>query len=213
MELTDREMLPGLDPVEARALGVLIEKQMTTPDSYPLSLAGVVAGCNQSTNRSPVMALAETEVELALVRLHDARLATPVRRSGDRTTKYRHKVGEVLEIPEPAVALLAVLLLRGPQTSGELRSRTERYVTFGSIDEVEAVLDRLEEAGLAHRLPRTPGQSQRRITEVLTVFTGEAPPVVDSPPAAATPSNLEERVRSLEERLDELLRRLGVEDL
>src|SRR5688572_689363 len=109
-----------LDPVEARVLGVLIEKQMTTPDTYPLTLAAAVAGCNQSTNREPVMSLGEDEVEPALVRLHDLGLATPVRRQGDRVTKYRHKAGETLELNPAAQAVLAVLLLRGPQTAGEL---------------------------------------------------------------------------------------------
>ncbi|HJR91008.1 MAG TPA: DUF480 domain-containing protein [Acidimicrobiia bacterium] len=135
----------SLGPVEARVVGVLVEKQMTTPDVYPLTLAGVVAGCNQSTNRQPVMALDDDEVERALVRLHDAGWATPVRRPGDRATKYRHKVAEALEVDRAAQAVLAVLLLRGSQTSGELRSRTDRYISFGSLDEVETVLDALEE--------------------------------------------------------------------
>lgn len=204
-----------LDPVEARVLGVLIEKQMTTPDTYPLTLAGTVAGCNQSTNREPVMALSEDEVEPALVRLHDLSLATPVRRQGDRVTKYRHKAGETLELDSAAQAVLAVLLLRGPQTAGELRSRTERYTTFGSVDEVEGVIDRLEEAGLARRLPRAPGQSQRRVTEILG--GGESaqprPEVEESGPSGMESQSLEERLGLLEQRVDELLRRLGVDDL
>lgn len=198
-----------LDPVEARVLGVLIEKQMTTPDTYPLTLAAAVAGCNQSTNREPVMSLGEDEVEPALVRLHDLGLATPVRRQGDRVTKYRHKAGETLELSPAAQAVLAVLLLRGPQTAGELRSRTERYTTFGSVDEVEAVIDRLEEAGLARRLPRAPGQSQRRVAETLAGSEAAPPRIEVEEPGP----NLGERLELLEQRFDELLRRLGVDDL
>jgi uncharacterized protein YceH (UPF0502 family) len=196
----------ALDPVEGRVLGVLVEKQMTTPDNYPLTLAGVVAGCNQSTNRQPVMSFDDGEVEKALVRLHDLGLATPVRRSGDRSTKYRHKLGEAEEIDDRAQAILAVLLLRGPQTGGELRTRTERYVSFDSVQEVEEVVDRLEEGGLARRLPRSPGQSQRRVTQLLS--GEETGAIVDD-----TPPGVAERVSELERRFSELLERLGVDDL
>ncbi len=198
-----------LDPIEARILGVLIEKEMTTPDNYPLTLSGVVAGCNQSTNRDPVMSLDEGEVEKALVRLHDGGLATPVRRTGDRATKYRHKVGEALEIDERARAVLAVLMLRGPQTSGELRARTERYVSFGTVQEIEDVIDGLAEEGIVERLARLPGQSQRRIQEKLSV--GAAPPQPEAEPPP--PTQLETRLSSLEARFQELLDRLGVDDL
>lgn len=208
-------LVETLDPIEARVVGVLVEKQMTTPDSYPLTLAGVLAGCNQSTNRDPVMDLDEDEVERTLVRLHDRRLATPVRRPGDRATKYRHKLSEAFELDGRATALLAVLLLRGPQTTGELRQRTDRYVDFASIDDVEAVVDRLEEDGLVRRLPRRPGQSQRRVEDLLSgdavsttdLLEDETEP--DTPPAPG----LAQRVMALEERFDELLRRLGVDDL
>ena len=213
--------LPQLGPVEARVLGVLVEKQMTTPDTYPLTLAGVVAGSNQSTNRDPVMSLSEDQVEPVLVSLHDAGLATPVRRSGDRATKYRHKVGEFFEIDEAAQAVLAVLLLRGPQTSGELRSRTERYVEMSSIDEVEGVIDRLEEAGLATRMARSPGQSQRRVRELLR-DESDAPQidsVAESDEAAPQPvepdlgERLSERLGELERRFGQLLDQLGVDDI
>lgn len=220
-----------VDPLEARIIGVLVEKEMTTPDVYPLTLAGVVAGCNQSTNRDPVMRVDEGEVERALVRLHDRDLATPVRRAGDRATKYRHKLADTLDLDERSAAVMAVLLLRGPQTPGELRQRTSRYVTFGAVDDVESVVDRLEEAGLAARLPRQPGQSQRRARSLLVAGEGEggaqagaatgtegqddvgaaAEAVVDS--MAVPADDLVERVDRLERRLDELLDRLGVDDL
>lgn len=197
-----------VDPVEARIVGVLVEKQMTTPDTYPLTLAGVVAGCNQSTNRDPVMSLDEAEVERALVRLHDAGLATPVRRPGDRATKYRHKLAEALEVDPPALAVLAVLLLRGEQTSGELRQRTDRYVSFADIDDVETAIDRLEEASLARRLPRQPGQSQRRVVQLLSSIETSSMEPLGGP----TP-DLVRRIEVLEERFDELLLRLGETDL
>lgn len=208
--------VPRLGPVEARVLGVLVEKQMTTPDVYPLTLAAVVAGANQSTNRDPVMDLSETEVEPALVRLHDIGLATPVRRAGDRATKYRHKLGEFFEIDERAQAVVAVLLLRGAQTSGELRSRTERYVAFATIDEVESVVDDLETAGLAERLARSPGQSQRRVSQLLS--SPSAPEPSDPEEAAAVVDDtdadgLATRLSELERRFSELLAQLGVDDI
>ena len=169
----------------------------------------MVAGCNQATNRDPVMDLDESEVERALVSLHDAQLATPVRRSGDRATKYRHKLAETLEIDDRQQAVLAVLLLRGPQTSGELRTRTERYVQFGSVEEVEEVVDRLAEASLVERMPRSPGQSQRRIRQLLAEEGAPDPAPVES----ASPSDLEARVSELEARFARLLESLGVDDI
>lgn len=201
---------PVLDHVEARVLGVLVEKEMATPAHYPLTLAGVVAAANQTTNRDPVTSFGEAEVEKALVRLHDGGLATPVRKPGDRATKYRHKLGEVWEIDPGARAVLAVLLLRGPQTPGELRSRTDRYTSFGSIEEVDGVVDVLEQAGLVERLARIPGQSQRRVRELLSA--GQ-PPEARREETEPVPSPLEERVTALEQRLAELLERLGVEDI
>lgn len=201
-----------VDRSEARILGVLVEKQMTTPDTYPLTLAGVVAGANQSTNRHPVMDIDQGEAEEALVRLHDAGLATPVRRPGDRATKYRHKLGEALEISDPAVAVLAVLLLRGAQTSGELRQRTDRYTSFGSIGELETVIDTLEEAGLVERLPRRPGQSQRRVAHLMGGDT-EPEPSTGTTEATREEPDLAGRIGRLEERFDELLRRLGEDEL
>lgn len=199
------EPIRSLDPVELRIVGALVEKQMTTPDNYPLTLNGVVAACNQSTNRDPVMELDEDEVERALVRLHDLAIATPIRRAGDRSTKYRHKLGERLEIGERAQAVLAVLMLRGPQTPGELRARTERYTSFPAVEDVEEAVDVLEEEGLVERLSRLPGQSQRRVSHLL----GDDGPL----PETHASDGVEERLSHLEERFEELLRRLGVDDL
>lgn len=199
---------PALGSVEGRVLGVLIEKQMTTPDNYPLTLSAVVAGCNQATNRDPVVSLEEYEAEKALVSLHDAGLATPVRRSGDRVTKYRHKAGDAFEIGADQQAVLAVLLLRGPQTAAELRARTERYVAFASTEDVEKAIDALEEAGLARRLPRSPGQSQRRVVQ--TLVGNEAPAETATEVASGS---AEARLAELERRLQSLLDRLGIDDI
>ncbi|MEX2625190.1 MAG: DUF480 domain-containing protein [Acidimicrobiia bacterium] len=198
--------------IEARILGVLVEKQMTTPDIYPLTLAGVVAGSNQSTNRDPVMSVSEREAEAALTRLHEIGLATPVRRPADRALKYRHKLTEALELDQPTLAVLAVLLLRGPQTVGELRQRTERYVTFDTIEDVERIVDRLEELDLARRLARQPGQSQRRVKELMS-DGGTDVDQAHTPTVDVGTNELEIRVAALEKRFDELLRRLGVDDL
>lgn len=207
-----------LDLVESRVLGVLVEKHMTTPNVYPLTLAAIVAGSNQATNREPVMTIDEEQAEAALVRLHDLGVATPVRRQGDRATKYRHKMGEFWEIGVAEQAVLAVLLLRGPQTVGELRQRTDRYVSFASTADVDAVVDRLAEHELARRLRREPGQSQPRVVELVGETDGSTPSL--SVPASSDSSEVDpaalsvvERVDELERRFNELLRRLGEEDL
>lgn len=203
---------PNLDQIEARVLGALVEKQMTTPDAYPLTLAALVAACNQSTNRDPVMNLDDREVEAATVRLHDAGLATPVRRQGDRVTRFRHKLGEALEVGEPAQAVLAVLLLRGAQTAGELRSRTERYVSMSTIEEVDEVVDGLEEAGLVRRQPRLPGQSQRRVEQLLSDGEGAAPLPIPGD-GSTDMADLTRRLTDLERRFQELLDRLGESEI
>jgi hypothetical protein len=200
--------------IEARILGVLVEKQMTTPDGYPLTLAGVVAGSNQATNRDPVMSIRDVEAESALTRLHEVGLATPVRRQGDRATKFRHKLDEALELDKQALAVLAVLLLRGAQTVGELRQRTERYVAFDTVEDVERVIDRLEQSDLARRLARLPGQSQRRVRHLMSDGSGAPEPVQPQEPTEDVEhAELRTRLAALEQRLDELLNRLGVDDL
>jgi len=200
--------------VEARILGVLVEKQMTTPDGYPLTLAGVVAGSNQATNRDPVMEIRDEEAEAALTRLREIALATPVRRQGDRATKFRHKLDDALELDKQTLAVLAVLLLRGEQTVGELRQRTERYVAFDTIDDVERVIDRLEQLDLARRLARLPGQSQRRVRHLMTDGSAQPEPAQPKEPTDDVDhAELRTRLAAIEQRFDELLNRLGVDDL
>jgi uncharacterized protein YceH (UPF0502 family) len=197
------------DPVELRVLGCLIEKQRTTPDQYPLSLNALRLACNQSTNREPVVSYSEEQVREAVQRLGHvgwSRLATG---PGSRVAKYRHLFDEALDLLPSESAVLAVLMLRGPQTVAELKSRTERLHHFSGNGEVEATLRRLDERELAHLLTRRPGQREERWTHLLgSGPTGAGP--VDEPEATIDePSSLERRVEQLEANLAELERRLA----
>jgi uncharacterized protein len=156
-----------LTPLEARVIGVLIEKQHTVPDTYPLSLNSVVAGCNQKTARSPVLEASEGEVLTAVDALKLASLV--FESSGGRVAKYEHNLGRVLGVPSQAVALLCVLLLRGPQTSAELRLNSERLHRFADISSVEGFLDELaaKQTPLVIKLNRAPGEREARWAHLL----------------------------------------------
>jgi len=196
------------DAAELRVLGCLIEKQRTTPDQYPLSLNSLRLACNQATNRDPVVDYDEATVRAALERLSRrgwTRLATG---PGSRTAKYRHLLDEALGRVPSQIALLAVLMLRGPQTPGELKARVERLYPFGTLDDVQRALDALADAELVHRLPRRPGQSQDRWEQLLGGGTEETAPQAAAA-AALAPAELEERVARLEQQVAELLERLG----
>lgn len=152
-----------LDLAEQRVLGCLIEKRRTTPDGYPLSLNALRLACNQSTNRDPVLALTDDEVRDAATGLHRHGLARiAAAGQGSRTTKYRHTAEEGLPATDDELAVLGVLLLRGPQTRGELRTRSERLHAFESLDEVGATLDGLGRRGLIELLDREPGRKEAR---------------------------------------------------
>ncbi|MGE5635913.1 MAG: YceH family protein, partial [Nocardioidaceae bacterium] len=155
------------DAVEIRVLGCLIEKQRTTPDAYPLSLNALRLACNQSTNRDPVVDYDDTTVRAALERLGRRRWTRLASWAGSRAMKYRHLFDEALGLSDAELALLCVLMLRGPQTSGELKARSERIRPFSSTTEVEEVLARLVDRGLAARLPRRPGQREERFEQRL----------------------------------------------
>lgn len=159
-----------LTTVEARALGALVEKEITTPDYYPLSLNALVNACNQRSNREPVMNLDEDEVRQALHGLEDKRLAGPARSSDGRVAKYEHWLGEAFNFSRAETALLCVLLLRGPQTPGELRGRTERIHRFDEINDVLSGLQKLmdREPSLAAVLPRRPGTKESRYVHLLS---------------------------------------------
>lgn len=200
-----------LDAEEARVLGCLIEKAMTTPDQYPMSLNGVRVACNQVSNRDPVVDFDETTVAQALRRLADRGLAKFVHRPGDRVVKYKHAVDAVLELDEHGLALFAVLLLRGTQTPGALRQRTTRYIEFSGLAEVEATLEALRGRGLVEELAREPGQKENRWRELVgtTEAGSDGPePSVDvrpDPPPVDRVAELEARIERLEQRLQALL--------
>ncbi len=195
-----------LTSVEARVLGVLVEKHHTVPDTYPLSLNAIVAGCNQKSSRDPVLELSEADVIAAIDRLRQDTLV--IESSGGRVARYAHNLQRVLQLPSEAVALLAVLLLRGPQTPGELRINAERLHRFSDLSSVEAYLAQLAERSppLVAALPRAPGAREIRWTHLL----GDAPssqqafaPATEAAaePAADRLAVLEARIAALEAEL------------
>ncbi len=159
-----------LNAIEARVLGALVEKEITTPEYYPLSLNALVNACNQKNNRDPVMHLDEGEVRQALHGLEDQQLASPTRGSDSRVAKYEHHLQEVFNFTRGEAAVLCVLLLRGPQTPGELRGRTERMHRFQELDDVLFALQRLiqREPPLVKALPRQPGTKEIRYAHLLS---------------------------------------------
>ena len=159
-----------LTAAEARVLGALVEKEVTTPDYYPMSMNALINACNQRSNREPVMDLDEDAVRQALHGLEDLRLAGRARGADGRVTKYEHWLGEVFNFTRAETALLCVLLLRGPQTPGELRGRTERLHRFEEIGEVLAGLQKLmeREPALVALLPRQPGTKESRYAHLLS---------------------------------------------
>lgn len=196
------ESLPVLSLAETRVLGTLVEKQRTVPDTYPLSLNALAAGCNQKTSRQPVLELAEAEILQALDGLKDAGLAVEV--SGSRVVRFEHRLEKVLGVPTQASALLTVLMLRGPQTAGELRLNCERLHRFADISAVEAFLEELAGRGLVVELPRLPGSRENRWSHLLS-----GQPAVEVPAASGRAGNqeieeLKGRVAALENELGEL---------
>lgn len=198
--------------VEARVLGSLLEKERTVPDQYPLSLNATMLACNQSTNREPVTGLSEREVEQALTSLKGQGLVRFVHpTSGRGVTKYRQVFDEKLGLEPEDTAVLCVLLLRGPQTSGELRTRSERLHGFDSVEGVERVLHALarREEPMVRRLERLPGQSQARWQQLVG---DEDPSLLVSSAAgsaAASRSSAAEEIAALRTRVDDLERRLA----
>jgi uncharacterized protein YceH (UPF0502 family) len=199
-------LVDTLTDVEVRVLGSLIEKDITTPDYYPLSLNALVNACNQKNNRDPIMTLEEHSVSHALATLQEKRLAGPAGGADSRVTKYEHRLQEVFNFDRREIAILCVLLLRGPQTPGELRSRTERMYRFEALDDIVSTLDRLSQRQppLAAILPRQPGTKESRYMQL---FSGDAPPAELLPvraPARSSPDN--DRLGHLENEVLELKR-------
>ena len=225
----------NLTPIEARVLGALVEKDITTPDYYPLSLNALVNACNQKNNRDPVMTLDEDAVRDALTSLQSQRLAGPASGADSRVTKYEHRLQEVYNFTRGEIAVLCVLLLRGPQTPGELRGRTERMHRFEDLDQVQAALQHLmhREPALAAVLPRQPGTKESRYAHLMSGDSdyadhesvpqslprdtrGVRPSVgltwASETPATASPdSDLRDRIAHLEQEVAELKSR--IEDL
>lgn len=207
-----------LDTAQARVLGALIEKEITTPDYYPLSLNALVNACNQRSNREPVMNLNEDEVRDALIGLQDQRLAGPAQGADSRVSKYEHRLGEAFNFSRAETALLCVLLLRGPQTPGELRGRTERMHKFEEIGDVLGGLQKLMERDppLVAVLARQPGTKESRYAHLLS---GEGSvPMASAAATASTPSEDADRIAQLESDVAELRKevdalRLKIDDL
>ena len=206
-------MTRQLSLLETRVLGTLYEKQHTVPDSYPLTLNSLVSGCNQKTSRSPVMEVSEAEVQAALDSLKGANLVMET--SGGRAQRYSHNVERVLQVPSQSAAILTVLMLRGPQTAGELRINCERLHSFTDISAVQGFLDELaaRPAGpLVAELPRLPGARENRWAHLLS----GAPKVevVPSTPKAddlvSTVARLEGEVAALKELVARIAKQLGI---
>ena len=196
-----------LDPIELRVLGSLLEKQKTTPEYYPLSLNSLTAAASQKSNRDPVMEIPEVEIAGALDRLQEMNLVWKV--LGGRATKWEQNVEKKWELDAPMRAILTLLFLRGAQTAGELRARSERLYDFASLEEVESTLQRLriDEDPHVRELPRRPGQKETRwghlYGPVDLEATAEAEPAGTTQPALSRGS-LESRVQALESRLEQL---------
>ncbi len=197
-----------LSEVEARVLGALVEKDITTPDYYPLSLNALVKACNQKNNREPVMSLDENEVRDALRGLQDLGLAGPASGADSRVTKYEHRLQDVLNLSRGETAVLCVLLLRGPQTPGELRGRTERMHHFEDLDAVQMSLQKLmqREPPLAVMLPRQPGTKESRYAHLLSGEIDVAQMAATHSASPSNPSGDDERITRLEDHVAGLQR-------
>lgn len=203
-----------LTPEAGRVLGALVEKAFTTPDVYPLTANALLLACNQRSNRDPVVDYDETTVDRALRLLDERGLASITRASGGRTVRYVHRTQQALELDDEQTALVAVLLLRGSQTPGELRTRTDRYVHFADVSAVEERLIDLmtRDAPLVERLDRAPGQKENRYRCLLLPTEADTASLSAAAPTAPADSaeELAERVAALEDRLARIERELGL---
>ena len=216
-------MLIQLSPMQARIMGVLLEKEVTTPDQYPLSLNSLTLGCNQKSNREPIINLSESEVQHLVDELRDKKLIFEHTGTGSRVVKYKHRFCNTqfsdLKFSRQQLAIICVMLLRGPQTPGELRTRTNRLAEFENVDEVEATLNKLHQLNdqqLVMKLEREPG---KRDTRYAHLFSGDEGLQVTSqtPAKTATTSSTQdstfspkalERITLLEQQVAELTSQL-----
>lgn len=203
-------MNPPLTDIEVRILGSLLEKEVITPENYPLSLNALLAACNQTTNREPVMRLGEEEAAPVIVALRRGGLLRQIQPVGSRVTKFEHLMAEELKLDPRQLAVLGVLMLRGPQTPGELHTRTARLASFADLADLEAVLESLiarEPEPLVARLPRRQGQKEVRYAHLLSGEPPEyeAPATADEPPRPTRRAQGEDdRVAALERTVEAL---------
>ena len=193
-----------LNDTEVRVLGALIEKEITTPDYYPLSLNALVAACNQSSNRYPVVRYDESEVGAVADSLREKGLVHLVDRGESRVTKFRHILYEALNMGRPAIAVMCVLMLRGPQTVGEIRTRTNRLYDFSSLEDVETTLNSLMsgEMPLIARLPRQAGQKEVRYAHLLSGSVAHGEAEAEPEPEPDRIGKLEKEVEDLKKQFD-----------
>lgn len=209
-----------LTPEEVRVLGCLVEKQLATPQHYPLTENALITACNQTTNRHPVVSYDQSVVRPALISLREQGLAKRVRREGERAEKHAHRLEDTLGLARGPLAVLGVLMLRGPQTPGELKARTERLHAFSEAGGLDVALADLGDRGLAERLERRPGEKQARWRHLLA---GVDAPIDEPEPSSTTSSGdgapahpvptlraLAEQVEALRERVATLERELGL---
>jgi uncharacterized protein len=211
-------MLVNLTPSQARVIGVMLEKESTTPDQYPLSLNGLTLGCNQKSNRDPVMNLSESDVQDVVHELLEKRQLTEYRGVGSRVVKYQHRFCNTefgsLKLSKQQLAIVCMLLLRGPQTPGELRTRTARMAQFANVEEVEAVLEKMHELNgeqLVTRMEKEPGKRECRYAHLfsdieiqLSTPHSQTPDVAISEDALARIEQLEQQVEDLKQQLASL---------
>ncbi|MFT7412525.1 MAG: hypothetical protein ACI9J4_000887 [Paraglaciecola sp.] len=217
-------MLIQFSPIQARLIGVLLEKEITTPDQYPLSLNGLTLGCNQKSNREPVMNLSETDVQNVLDELRDKKLILEHTGSGGRVVKYKHRFCNTefsdLKFSRQQLAIICVMLLRGPQTPSELRTRTNRLADFDSVDEIETTLNKLYDLNdeqLVVKLNREPGKRDARYAHLFSgnqqwQIESTTPVRIDATTATQgstiIPTRVLERITQLEQQAAELTRQL-----
>ena len=194
-----------LSPIETRVLGALLEKERTTPEYYPLSLNGLVVACNQTTNRDPIVSYDDRTVEQGLDRLREKKLAMLVHTAGARVPKYRHTLLDTYNLDAREVALLCVLMLRGPQTPGELRSRTERMCGPMTLPEIEKCLEELTSGGgpLVRVIPARAGQKEKRYVQLLS-GEPDLESLTSAPAPALGSASDKTRIETLEAELDAL---------
>ncbi|HEX8942520.1 MAG TPA: YceH family protein [Gemmatimonadaceae bacterium] len=205
--------MESLTDADVRVLGALIEKELTTPEHYPLSLNALTNACNQSSNRDPVVQYDEATVKSAVDRLRKYSLVRSIQRADARVMKYMHLMGEAMSLERPEIAAMCVLMLRGPQTVGEIRTRGARLFEFPSLDDVEATLNRLiarSPSPLVSRLPRQPGQKEARYVHLLSGMSDARHEAqVDVPAESDRFADLESIVESLRREVADLRSELG----